>query len=133
MVANIGGSKTQYVHAIWQWNPLVSWKWISQAWDVYYDSSSHHQVQVCVCVLLTYYLLFHSFCSFLSNLCVELSLIRGIFVISVGQLLERATGFSMGHSRFPKTDCPLCWPGSRRSKCRMTELPLAFLYLERGD
>ncbi|KAL9287386.1 putative (+)-abscisic acid 8'-hydroxylase [Arabidopsis thaliana] len=50
-----------------------------------------------------------------------------------GQLLERATGFSMGHSRFPKTDCPLCWPGSRRSKCRMTELPLAFLYLERGD
>ncbi|ESQ55443.1 hypothetical protein EUTSA_v10025059mg [Eutrema salsugineum] len=42
-------------------------------------------------------------------------------------VLEQATGFSMGPSRFPKTDCPLCWPGSRRSICRITGLPFSFL------
>lgn len=41
-----GSSKTQYVHAIWQWSPFLPRKRASQARDPHIAPSSHNQIQV---------------------------------------------------------------------------------------
>lgn len=41
-----GCSKTQYFHAIWQWGPCMSWKWVFQAGDFGSCTPSDHKIQV---------------------------------------------------------------------------------------
>lgn len=41
-----GGTKAQYIYAIWKWGPLLSREWVSKTGDINTDASHDYKVQV---------------------------------------------------------------------------------------